>query len=137
MSEPETKVAELPAPERTAEDEWKDASRPILYRSEAEAVECEHLRMSPLIRTTETLRPLQQGGPVVLPHQLPQPGRMALANMTLWPACPPLGLVCKNPKVVAWAQAMIPFEVRSGTDNVEVTIDVCKLCPFHQKRKDT
>ena len=123
--------------EKQTIDELTNASEPTLYRSEAEAVKCKHLQMSPLIRTSETVRPMNaQSGPVLLPHQVPSNGRMMIASVTVWPSCPPLGLVCDHPKVVNWAHRLLPEAAREGTNHVETRLECCRLCPFFLERTE-
>jgi hypothetical protein len=120
--------------------ELESLAEALLYRSEADAVGCKHLRRSPLIRPSEVLRPVAiapQKSVLLLPHEQPaNGGGMRMMPATLWPACPPGGLTCGHPKNVEWAQGLMPAEVRHGTDHIEVTLEFCRTCPLFEERKD-
>lgn len=112
----------------------------LLYRGEAEACECKHLRRTPVIRVGEVLRPVQvvQQSRLLMPHEQPAngTGTFRMVPTTLWPVGPPCGMVCKHPENVEWARSMMPEEVRDATEQVEVTLDFCRTCPIFEKRQD-
>ena len=104
-------------------------------RSVESASACKHLAVSPIVQPIQTVRMRPHANRVIAPHEDGMAG-MILGNVDYWPGLPPLGLVCSCPELLEDARQMMPPEVRASTQHLQTTLDVCRLCPFHEEQKE-
>ena len=119
-------------------EEYKQALIPRLYRSEESAVRCDHLRFTPLLQTTETLRQtvvVPKSNNLVLPHEVAPMPQMRLQSVLIWPNFPVVSLMCVSPKMIDWTRALMPAEVRGIVNDLQTSLEKCRCCPFYQERK--
>ena len=120
-------------------EQQKAAMIPELYRQPHEAAHCRFLHFGPLVRTTETLRPIPvmpRNSPLLMPHELPSPTGSKLMPVTLWPDFPTVSFTCTSPEMVDWARRIMPAEVSRAVNSLETNLGACTCCAFWQKRDE-
>jgi hypothetical protein len=102
-------------------------------RAVVEASACKFLGVAPVVNPNESLRPSRAAPHILAPHEGADNGAPPFTLTILYPKVPKIGLICANKELLGMTWETLPIAVRPTTVALEVTLDICRLCPFWEQ----